>query len=394
MITISIQYNLAGFKENLEEFKTEKSTGSYVDSIDFELEIMAFWNEIEEKIKQHFENKGMDESNIEAEVQKTVDKIKYSPAGYSINKFGLGEFLKNAAEPGLGVDALNFLIALDEEKNPLDAHGVTIIVIDNGRGYPKDYLNKDTEKKHGMANMRIVKDPGYVEGDRENKSAMMDRKKTVSNKTEKAGSLGGKGIGLVELAKAVSVYNKEDSKNVLGHMLIGNVDDLNKSPSKSLLSEVEDFKLPTRGAVTILYSPYYSNELIQACEDSFSTRYQDIITSKQLSKAANFDSDSDVEEQDSDVSMSISLAQLSTLPPPPTPVNKQLTNEPMFFPKVNIPITPTTPGGQQAPKFPQTPQTPSLAGNQNFTLPVFPKTPLTKNGTDDKKTADTPRRKF
>jgi hypothetical protein len=331
MIIIPISFDLNEFKNDLKIFKKSKHSGSYVDSMDFELSVHTFWNQIEDKIKEHFENKGMDENQIEMKVQKTLQKIKNSPAGFSLNKFGLGEFLKNAAEPELGVNQLQFFIILNEEKAPLAPDGVIMLAIDNGIGFPESYLNKDTEKKQGLANVRVIKDPGYVEGKIENNETMIERKKTISTKSEKEGSFGGKGIGLEELAKAVSLYQKDHPKKILGRMLAGNIDDFNKSSFKSLISETEDFKLPKQGAVIILHSPYYSDELIKSCEDSFSTRYKDFIKNLDLAEKAEKDSEMELDSPPPQQALSVTIVM------PKTPRTPFLFNVP------KSPGTPTTP---------------------------------------------------
>ena len=326
---IFIPFDIDLFKKELQQFKNEKHSGEYVGSIGFELEVHVFWDLIEKEIKQQVENKTPDALEAENDVKKTLEKIKYSPAGFSLNKFGLGELLKNAAEPGLDITRLNFFIILNEEKAALEPNGIIIIVIDNGRGFAKSYLNKDVKKLQDMSNVRAIKDPAYVEGKIEDKEVVIERKKTLSNKLNIDNSLGGKGIGLVELAKTVTIYKKDQPSDILGRMLVGNIEDFDKTSFKSLLSNVEDFKLPKQGAVTIVCSPYYSEDLIKVCESSFSKRYKEFITNISFAERA---------EKNLEPGLS-SLSQLSTVTFPPIllmPPNQPTLSAHGIFPKVNF----------------------------------------------------------
>lgn len=324
MIKLHITLDIDSFKENLNEFneqikiekkeqtkietkeqtetKQTETKASYTESLAFGTqELIPFLAALKKSIKQNL-TKTVRKSKdpIETQANKIMEKILCSPAGYSLSHFGLAELLKNAAEPGLTATKLNFIIALDDEKEFLNPRGVTILVIDNGSGFSeKDYLDKDKEKKQeGFSNVHIIKDPGYVEGKLENKLVAKERKKTTSNKEGKLDSFGGRGLGLIELAKAATVYEEKNPTNILGRMLVGNIKELNKSTFKSLTSDIPDFTLPTQGAVTILYSPYYSDQLKESCGNSFSSFYNTHIVGKILGKQSEEKAEEEEEEEE------------------------------------------------------------------------------------------------
>jgi hypothetical protein len=275
-------------KEKDEEEKKQKISPDYIKKTRFNYtESPNFMSDIgnpfrrllKEQISDNVKRDlGQDatKEEIKIESKKIYEKIKRSPAGYNLSKFGLAEYLKNATHDTAKATKLNIILKMDEQASALDPRGLEILVIDNGGGFPKNYLDKDSDKKNNntlLANVRKVKDPGYEEGRVETSVEVIDRKKTISDKQESGEISAGKGLN--ELAKVVSIVVSDKPEKVLGHMLIGNVDDLKKTPYISLANEAK-FSLPDHGAITYIHSPILDEDSIKKCD--ISTRYREFIT--------------------------------------------------------------------------------------------------------------------